>query len=134
MAIRKGGASKIFADGVTFNKATGRAITMSQKSLIRDIVRKVPLLLSTASTVQLLLPPADGLGFNGSDLDAVVDLGSQVDVKNVAVRTLVDHPNWILDAESIEVGVSEERKKYTTMATEEIFSRPSECTFGDTHS
>ena len=28
VAIRKGGASKIFADSVTFNKATGRAITL----------------------------------------------------------------------------------------------------------
>ncbi len=123
VAIRKGGASKIFADSVTFNKATGRAITMSQEPHSRYRAEGATTLVNgkygtTAFTA------GGWLGFNGSDLDAVVDLGSQVDVKNVAVRTLVDHPNWILDAESIEVGVSEDGKKYTTMASEKYSPDP----------
>lgn len=117
IAVRPEGNSPVFADSVTFNKATSHAVTLATEPHSRYHADGPSTLVdgkfgTTAFTV------GGWLGFCGEDLDATIDLAQPTEISSVTVRALVDAPNWILDTESIKVLVSEDGEKYTEVGNE----------------
>jgi hexosaminidase len=60
-------------------------------------------------------------GFEGSDLDATIDLGAVTPIKRITVHFLQDHHGWIFAPTAVQYDVSEDGKTFTTVGT---FSLP----------
>jgi alpha-L-fucosidase len=62
---------------------------------------------------------ADGRwsGFNGADLDAVIDLGSVKELHEFAINFNESTKSWIFRPQKVEFSVSEDGKSYTTVFT-----------------
>ena len=118
-AVRPMGTSKVVTDSVNFNKATAKKVTLANE----------PHSSYRADGAQTLVDGRYGapafnaggwLGFNGKDLDAVIDLGSEQDIHSVSVRTFVEGGSWILDAKKITVAVSGDEKNFKEVASQSL--------------
>ncbi|MDE6369621.1 MAG: family 20 glycosylhydrolase, partial [Muribaculaceae bacterium] len=118
MAVRPEGNSRVFTDSVTFNKATARPITLAEQPHSRyNGDGAITLVDGKYGTTTFA---AGGwLGFNGKNLDATIDLTDVTEISAVTVRTLVDVVDWILDAKSITIKVSDNGESFTQVAREE---------------
>ena len=118
VAVRPEGNSRVFTDSVTFNKATAHAITLAEKPHSRYAGEGATTLVD-GKYGTIAFTAGGWLGFNGNNLDATIDLNETTEISSVTVRTLVDVPDWILDAKSITIEVSEDGKNFTKVAGEE---------------
>ncbi len=59
------------------------------------------------------------LGFNGTDMEAVIDLGSEQELKELVVRTFVDRDDWVFNARGVRLLVSADGKEFTEVASED---------------
>ncbi len=117
VTIRPSGASRVFVDSVSFNKATSCHITLANEPHSR--YRSTgPTILTDGRLGPSSFNTGEWLGFLDAPMVATVDLGSKQEISNVSIRTLVNTPNWIFDARNIVVEVSEDGKTFTTVATE----------------
>lgn len=117
VAVRPSGNSNVFTDSITFNKATAREVTLLTEPHPR---------YKAAGGVTLVdgkfgtngYGNGDWIGFAGNDLVAVVDLGADEQVSEVAVRTCVATGDWVFDASAFEVAVSTDGKNFKVVASE----------------
>ncbi|MDE5555062.1 MAG: family 20 glycosylhydrolase [Muribaculaceae bacterium] len=118
VAVRPEGNSRVFTDSVTFNKATARPITLAEQPHSRyNGDGAITLVDGKYGTTTFA---AGGwLGFVGKNLDATIDLTDLTEISSVTVRTLVDVVDWILDAKSITIMVSDDGATFTQVAREE---------------
>lgn len=63
------------------------------------------------------------IGFSNNDLEAVIDLGKETSVSEVAFNSIVDHANWIFDALGFTVEGSTDGTRFTSLAAES-YPRP----------
>lgn len=119
VAIRPTGATRVFSDSITFNKATCRAITIAEEphSRYRGAGAK-GLVDGKFGTNQF----ADGnwLGFNNADLNATINLGEPTEISSATIRTYVETGNWIFDITSMKVEVSEDGVNYREVASKSV--------------
>lgn len=113
VALRPGAPSRIFTDSVTFNKATSGLVTLANPPHSRYDSPKGGNLLTDGRFGASSFNTGEWLGFEKIPLVATVDLGSDQEVSSVTMRTLVNTPNWIFDAESIQVETSADGKTFT---------------------
>lgn len=59
----------------------------------------------------------DWLGFEGVDIEVLVDLEDAMEVKEVSCGFLLNQKSWIFIPDSLEILVSEDGKEYTTIKT-----------------
>lgn len=123
VAVRPDGMSKVFVDSVTINKATARPVTLKNQPNSR-YREEGPSTLVNGKYGTTAFTAGGWLGFNGDDLDAVIELGSVMEVSEISVRTLVDVASWIMDASAITVSVSEDGTKYTEVGSEKYVEDP----------
>lgn len=119
IAVRPGGNSKVFADSVTFNKATFGKITLAEQPHPKYAGNGALTLVDGKFGTDIF---ADGnwLGFQASDLDAVIDLGDSRTVSSVAVRDYVEPGAWIYDTPRIIVEGSDDGKIFRPLASREF--------------
>ena len=119
MAVRPGGNSRVFADSVAFNKATVRPITLAGQPHPR-FSGDGAITLVDGKYGSTTFSAGGWLGFIGKNLDATIDLTDVTEISSVTVRTLVDVVDWILDARSITVMVSNDGETFSLVAHEEF--------------
>ncbi len=117
VAVRGDALSRVFTDSVTFNKATCRAIELGNEPHSRYRGDGAQTLVD-GKYGSVSFTAGGWLGFEGKDLDAVIDLGEAVEVGSVAVRTLVQPGDWIFGPTEISVGLSDDGKTFRTVASE----------------
>lgn len=117
VAIRPEGPSKLFSDSVTFSKATSRPIKLVNQPNTR-YAGDGPTTLVDGRFGPEAFNTGAWLGFEGKDFDAVVDLGSAVEISSVIVRNNVQTPDWIFDARDMVVEISEDGQIFTEVASE----------------
>lgn len=86
-----------------FNKATGKKVT-----LVTQASKNYPgdgafTLVNGVQNEKALARSSEFLGFNGTDLNATIDLGSEMDVSKVTVHVLEQNGSWIYLPSQIEV-------------------------------
>ena len=118
MAVRPGGNSRVFADSVAFNKATVRPITLAGQPHPR-FSGDGAITLVDGKYGSTTFSAGGWLGFIGKNLDATIDLTDVTEISSVTVRTLVDVVDWILDARSITVMVSDDGETFSRVAHED---------------
>lgn len=117
-AFRPEGPSRLFADSISFNKATSSVVTLATEPHSRYQSTGATLLTdgrfgpSTFNT-------GEWIGFEGTPMIATVDLGKPMEFSQVGLRTFVDGLNWIMDTRGIKIEISDNGKDFTTVANEE---------------
>lgn len=106
------------ADGVTFsqklsfNKATGRAITLVTPASKGYPGNGAFTLVDGVISDKGLLRSKDILGFSGSNMEAIIDLGKSMPVQNVTLYAFEQKPSWIHPPASVDVLLSEDGITY----------------------
>lgn len=118
VALRKGGAaSRTTTDTVRFHKAAMKPVELLQASHPSYTFGGAPI-LADGLTGDRNYKTGRWIGFCGTDLEAVIDLGGQTEVSAVSYRTCVEKGDWIFDSRGATVWVSDDGTQYREAASE----------------
>lgn len=119
VVIRPSGTSRIFHETIYFNKATMKPITLKEEPSKGYVFNGAPVL-------------ADGLlgndnyktgrwlGFQGKDIDAVIDLKEPTEFSKIFFGTNVVKGDWIMGAAGITVKISDDGQSFREIASRDI--------------
>lgn len=117
-AIRPDGPGYMLVDSVKFSKSTAAPVTLANAPHSR-YVASGPATLTDGRFGGSAFNTGQWIGFEGTSLDATVDLGSDQPVTSVTVNFLVNTPNWIFDTRGITIETSLDGKTFTQVAKED---------------
>ena len=118
IAMRATGNSPIVSEKINFSKSSMKPIVANQP--INEQYK-----FKGASVLVDGLKGNSGyrtgrwIAFNGNDMDMTIDLQQPTEISSVAISTCVLPGDWIFDARSLSVEVSEDGKSFTKVASEE---------------
>lgn len=118
VTIRNAGASRIFSEDVVFSKSTATEITANQP------VNKQYEFSGISTLVDGLkggrnYKTGHWIAFYTNDMDVTIDLKESKDISTVSISTCVEQGDWIFDARSLSVEVSEDGKIFNKIASED---------------
>ncbi len=87
----------------SFNKATGKKITLSNEPSKSYPGDGAFTLVNGVQNEKGMSKSSEFLGFNGTDLDATIDLGKEMDVSKVTIHVLKQTGSWIYLPSQVEV-------------------------------
>ncbi len=109
-AAATGSNNKIFSvwtwKTFSFNKATGKDITLKNEPAPNYKGSGAFTLVNGIITDKGLSEPLEWLGFAGTNLEADIDLGESMKIKNVSLDVLDDNDSWIYLPKEIQVATS----------------------------
>ncbi|MFN2457287.1 MAG: family 20 glycosylhydrolase [Chitinophagaceae bacterium] len=108
---------------LNFNKATGKKITVKEEPSKNYPGDGAFTLVNGVHNSTGLSRGREFLGYNGGDMEAVIDLGTPQKISNVIVHTLNQEGSWIYRPSSVEVFASSDGKKYTSIGRTTEFSK-----------
>lgn len=117
VAVRTSGNSRVFVDSVSFNKATSQPVTLVNAPNKRYEAKGGQTLVDGKFGTSGY-GNGDWVGFNGDDMVAVIDLGSEQQVSEVVIRSCVTTGDWVFDATGMEIEVSNDSKTFVKVASE----------------
>lgn len=101
----------------SFNKATGKKITLKNKPASNYPGSGPFTLVNGIITANGLSESSEWLGFQGTDLEADIDLGESMKIKSVSLHLLDDNDSWIYLPKEIQVATSYNGQNYSSIAT-----------------
>ena len=107
-----GEKGKNIVKNFSFNKATGKKITLTELPSASYPGGGAFTLVNGITTTKGLLESSEWLGFSGKDLEAIIDLGKVTDIKNVTVNTLEMNGSWIYLPKGVDIDISNDGKDY----------------------
>lgn len=117
-AFRPNGASAMFVDSVSFNKATSHPVTLLTEPHPRYKAQG-GVTLTDGKFGTNGYANGDWVGFVGRDVVAVVDLGSEQQISEVAINTCVATGDWVFDARGMKVEVATKGTDFKEVASEQ---------------
>lgn len=118
-AFRAWGATPVLEQTFHFSQSTACPITLLQPSAGGYSYNGAPLLVNGVWGNDTNFKSGHWLGFNGTDLEAVIDLGKLTSVSRAAIHCIVEKGYWIFDARAFEVSVSTDGSTYQPVAVEQ---------------
>lgn len=119
MVVRPTGNSRIFKEKVTFNKATMKPLTLKVAPSRGYDFNGGPE-LNDGLTGNDNYKTGRWLGFQGRDVDAVIDLKEPADIRKVSFNTNVVKGDWIMGAAGVTVKVSDDGQTFREVASKKI--------------
>jgi len=118
MAVRPTGNSRIVQEDIVFSKSTSKKITALQP------VNKQYEFAGISTLVDGLkgnrnYKTGRWIAFYKNDMEAVIDFEQPAEFSKVTLTTNVEKGDWIFDARSISVAVSEDGENFKQVASEE---------------
>ncbi len=111
------GRSYEFIDSVYFSKATSAKVTLATQPHSRYTSIRGGDMLTDGRIGTLTFGTGEWMGFDGTPIDATIDLGEVKPVQKVMLRFLVDCSNWIFDTRGVEIWVSADGKEFKSVAS-----------------
>lgn len=115
IAIRPIGNSKVLSENISFNKATGCPIEL--------VNQPAPKYTYNGATTLVDGLKGSGnyaggrwLGFQGTDVEAIINLGSPTEIKEVSTEACIDVNSWIMGITGLSVAISEDGKNFKEVA------------------
>ncbi|HEY1872041.1 MAG TPA: beta-N-acetylhexosaminidase, partial [Chitinophagaceae bacterium] len=99
------------------NKATGKKITLTTQPARIYQGDGAFTLVNGVQNEKGLEKPKEFLGFNGTDCDAVIDLGSVQQINNVKAHVFEQTSSWVWRPKSLQVFISTDSINYSEMGT-----------------
>ena len=118
VGIRPTGKSRVFTEKLNIHKATFKPITLMQPSSRGYTFGGAGTLLDGLKG-QFNYKTSHWIGFQGNDVEAVIDMKEPTEVSSVSVSTLVEKGDWIFGARTFAVYTSEDGKDFKEVACEE---------------
>lgn len=119
VAIHPEGRSKIANKKLFFNKATYCPIELvfqpSKQYKFKGAITLVDGMKGNDSYAT-----GAWLGFIDNDVEAIIDLGQETEIKRVATNALVDMGSWIMGSTGMKVAVSNDNNTFREVASKEI--------------
>ena len=119
VAIRPTGNSRIFSDKINFNKATAKPVTLKEAPSKGYDFNGGPELTDGLSGNDNY-KTGRWLGFQGKDLDAVIDLKEPTEFSKVSFNTNVVKGDWIMGAAGYSIKVSDDGQHFKEIASGNI--------------
>ena len=88
---------------ISFNKATGKKITLTTEADKKYPGDGAFTLVNGVQNEKGMAKSSEFLGFNGTDVDATIDLGKEMDVSKVTVHVLKQTGSWIYLPSQVEI-------------------------------
>ena len=119
VVIRPEGKSKVVNKKISFNKATYCPIELtfqpSEKYKFGGAITLVDGMKGNDSYAT-----GAWLGFVGGDVEAIIDLGQETEIKWVATNAIVDMSAWIMGSTGLVISVSDDNKEFREVAVKDI--------------
>lgn len=115
--IRPSGNSKVFSENITFNKATVKPITMNQP-VNSQYAYKGETTLVDGLKGNRNYKTGRWIAFYKNNMEAVIDMLEPTEISKAQIETCVEQGDWVFDARSFTVEVSEDGKAYRKVASE----------------
>lgn len=112
------GRSYEFTDSVFFSKATSAKVTLNSKPHTRYSSIMGGDMLTDGRVGTTTFHTGEWMGFEGTPIDATLDLGEVKSIQKVTLRILVDCANWIFDTRGVEIEVSSDGKEFKSIVAE----------------
>ena len=119
IAVRPTGNSRVFSEKIDFNKATAKPVTLKVAPSKGYDFNGGPELTDGLSGNDNY-KTGRWLGFQGKDLDAVIDLKEPTGFNRVSFNTNVVKGDWIMGATGITVKVSDDGQNFKEVASKTI--------------
>ena len=115
--IRTNSESRVYSEKIYFSKATMKPITLNEQPSKGYSFNGAPA-LADGIKGNSNYKTGRWLGFQGKDIDAVIDLKGATEISKIKFSTNVVKGDWIVDAGEIIVRVSEDGKTFREIAKE----------------
>lgn len=119
VVIRPEGKSKVVNKKISFNKATYCPIELtfqpSEKYKFGGAITLVDGMKGNDSYATRAW-----LGFVGGNVEAIIDLGQESEIKQVATNAIVDMSAWIMGSTGLVVSISDDNKEFREVAAKDI--------------
>lgn len=119
VVIRPEGKSKVVNKKISFNKATYCPIELtfqpSEKYKFGGAITLVDGMKGNDSYAT-----GAWLGFVGGDVEAIIDLGQETEIKQVATNAIVDMSAWIMGSTGLVVSISDDNNEFREVAAKDI--------------
>lgn len=119
IAVRPTGNSRIFSEKIDFNKATAKPVTLKVAPSRGYDFNGGPELTDGLSGNDNY-KTGRWLGFQGKDLDAVIDLKEPTEFNHVSFNTNVVKGDWIMGAAGVTVKISDDGQNFKEVASKTI--------------
>lgn len=114
-AFRSWGTTPEVSETFHFNKATACPIRLLQKPHPQQVYGGPTLLVDGLTAGDTNYASGRWIGFCGNDLEAVIDLGTPQELRQLSLNTCVEKGYWLFDARQILVEGSADGTHYTTL-------------------
>ena len=121
MYTAKNGLADTVSFDLKFNKATGKKITLKEAPSLNYPGDGAFTLVNGVQNTRGLSRGREFIGYNGGDLEAVIDLGNLQPVSNVIVHSIGQGGSWIYPPASLQVAFSTDGATYTEQGTTDAF-------------
>ena len=115
--IRTNSESRVYSEKIYFSKATMKPITLNEQPSKGYSFNGAPA-LADGIKGNSNYKTGRWLGFQGKDIDAVIDLKGATEISKIKFSTNVVKGDWIMDAGEIIVRVSDDGKTFREIAKE----------------
>ena len=119
IAVRPTGNSRIFSEKIDFNKATAKPVTLKVAPSRGYDFNGGPELTDGLSGNDNY-KTGRWLGFQGKDLDAVIDLKEPAEFSHISFNTNVVKGDWIMGAAGVTVKISDDGQNFKEVASKTI--------------
>lgn len=99
-----------------FNKATASPVTLAGEPSPRYTFAGAQTLVDGINAINTNFQSGQWIGFNGTDLDATIDLGSEQEIASVGLNTCVLKGDWIFNCRGLRVFTSQDGVTFTEAA------------------
>lgn len=117
------GIKKSLSRTFKFNKATGKEITLTDPPSTKYPGDGAFTLVNGVQNDRGTERNKEFIGFNGTNCEAVIDLGKKESISKVVVHTLNQTGSWIWRPQTVEVFIMDENGKYVTAGLTDDFTK-----------
>ena len=118
VAIRPEGATRVTTDTIRFSKSSMKPITMLQPVNKQYEFGGAPTLVD-GMTGNHNYKTGRWIAFYRNDMEAVIDLKEATEISSMTLNTCVEKGDWVFDARSIMVEVSDDNQTFRQVARED---------------
>lgn len=104
-----------------FNKATGKKITLSSPATSQYPGDGPFTLVNGVQNTKGISKAREFLGFNGTDCEAIIDLGKADSISKVTVHALNDNGAWVWKPSAVEIYIGEDENNLKPMGSSTDF-------------
>ncbi|MBI2730505.1 MAG: hypothetical protein HYX40_07120 [Sphingobacteriales bacterium] len=120
-AVKNGKLVSNITQSFHLNKATGKKITLINQPSTKYAGDGAFTLVNGVQNEKGLARSKEFLGFEGTDCEAVIDLGKSTEIKEVIAHTFEENGSWIYRPKSIEVLVSDDGINFQSAGKSDMF-------------